>query len=61
MKVFQNYFLCSARKKENKTKQNKKQNQANKKKEKKREKKNWTLWWQGGKVIIITPKNTKNK
>ena len=57
MKVFQNYFLSSARKKENKTKQNKKKKK--KKKETKREKKNWTLRWQGGKIIIITLKTLR--
>ena len=43
-----------------KTKQNKTKNKTTKKKkEKKREKKNWTLWWQGGKVIIITLKTLR--
>ena len=50
MKVFQNYFLSSAGKKENKTKQNKKQN--NKKKKKKRkEKKRIGLF--GGKGVKL--------
>ena len=57
MKVFQNYFLSSARKKENKTKQNKKKKE--KKKETKREKRNWTLRWQGGTIIIITLKTLR--
>ena len=49
MKVFQNYFLSSARKKVNKKK--------NKKKERK---KNWTLRGQGGKIITLKTLRTND-
>ena len=47
MKVFQNYFLSSARKKVNK-------------KKRKERKKNWTFRWQGGKIVTLKTLRTND-